>query len=109
MSTHRILHRFKVSQGPKAGCKGNLKRRLCYEVWEYDNYADDHFYCDVYMSRSTAYRAVHALEKQHLNDDYYDSWDYFWILELSIEDHNKMMKELGGKRDIIDLKKRHKE
>ncbi len=78
----KILHRYN---------DGNSDARKCYEVWEFDNYANKDFYCDVYMSRSSAYRAVHGLEQRHAESGG-DRWDYYWILEVPIEVHNEIVK-----------------
>ena len=100
-SRQRILQRIDYSHEPDynpsdPGC------RFCYEVWEYDNYADDHFFHDVYMNKSAAYKEVRRLRKQHDEEDG-DRWDYWWILELTISDHNKMMKEIGRTYKIIEI------
>lgn len=100
-SRQRILNRIDYSHEPDynsadPGC------RFCYEVWEYDNYADDHFFHDVYMNKSAAYKEVRRLRKQHAEEDG-DRWDYWWILEVTIKDHNKMMKEIGRTNKNIEI------
>ncbi len=68
--------------------------RFCYEVWEYDNFMNDNVYHNVYMSKSSAYKVVRRLKKQHAEEGG-DRWDYWWILELTIRDHNAQMKEMN--------------
>lgn len=82
-----ILHRIYYRQYPNHN-SSDPKQRLCYEVWEYDNYADDHFYHNMYMSKSAAYKEVRRLKKQHAEENG-DRWNYWWILELTIRDHKK--------------------
>lgn len=101
-SPHKVLHRIDYSQESDynpadPGC------RFCYEVWEYDNYADDHFYHNVYMSKLSACKEVRRLKNQHAEEGG-DRWNYWWILELTIHDHNKMMKELKMPHQIIKIK-----
>lgn len=103
MQTHqKILHRIDYSQALDYNPSDPMCR-FCYEVWEYDNYADDHFFHDVYMEEATAYKEVHRLKKKH-DEEGGDRWDYWWILELAIRDHNKMMKEIDKSYKIIEVK-----
>ena len=81
--------------------------RFCYEVWEYDNYANDHFYHNVYMNKSEAYKEVRWLRKKH-DERNGDRWDYWWILEITIRDHNKMMKERNMPYQIIEVESKSK-
>lgn len=82
----------------------DLLCQLCYEVWEYDNYGNEHYYCNVFMDKSAAYKEADRLMKRHDEDeDGSDPWDYWWILELTIQDHNKMMKKMKKVEQIITL------
>lgn len=95
----QIFHRIGHNKEPDYN-QPNPKQRLCYEVWEYDNYADDHFFHNVYMSKSAAYKEVRRLKKQHVEEGG-DRWDYWWILELTLQNHNELMKEMGKPYRLI--------
>lgn len=102
--THNPLILRRMNYGQVSGYNSSdTRQRLCYEVWEYDNYADDHFFHDVYTSKSSAYKEVRRLKKQHAEENG-DRWNYWWILELTIRDHNKMMKEIDRLYQFIEVK-----
>lgn len=92
---HNPLILYRIDYAQTSGYNPlDPKQRLCYEVWEYDNYADDHFFHDVYASKSSAYKKVRRLKKQHAEEGG-DRWNYWWVLELTILDHNRMLKEIN--------------
>lgn len=76
---------------------------ICYEVWAYDNYMGDHFFHHVYMNKTAAYKEVHRMEQWNRDNDG-DSWNYWWILALTVKDHNEAMKEIGKDYQIITKK-----
>ena len=102
MSNNRkILIRLDSDQH-KCSCDNSvlaLSEPLCYEVWEYDNYMDEHLFHRVYMSKSSAYREVRRMEKWNIENNG-DRWNYWWILELTISDHNETMMSIGEKLSI---------